>query len=390
MMVFCLRKIKEVKNILMMLHLDSGQLTRVAIVGYGLIGQRHAEVIKDIPGIELVAIVEPDATVSLTSVESFVTIFSDINQMLEQAKPDGVIIASPTKLHASHAGCCVAARVPVLIEKPISNDLNAARKLIADANEANLPLLVGHHRRYNSIIRRAHDLIESGEIGEVRAINAICWFYKPDHYFDSAPWRQKTGAGPVSVNLIHDVDLMRYLCGEVATVQAQFARSRRGFENEDVASAILEFKNGAIATLTVSDSIASPWSWEFSSRENPAFPFTGQSTYFIGGSKGSMSLPNLHVWKHEGGCDWWNPMACEEKEAVHSDPLTNQLVHFRRVILGIESPLVSGIEGTRSLEVIDAIQRAAITGELVQLDVSQGATLISSGLQSPEVIVGSQ
>ncbi len=370
--------------------MHSDQSVKLAIVGFGLIGQRHAEAISVSPRIELTAVVEPENSVSRGAVDSSVAIFAETAQMLEHAKPDGVIIASPTKLHVMHAKLCVEAGIPVLIEKPISDDLAAARHLTKDAAQANVSLLVGHHRRFNPIIKRAHDLIKFGEVGDIRAINSTCWFYKPDYYFENAPWRKKKGAGPVSVNLIHDVDLMRYFCGEIVAVQAQFAGAKRGYENEDLASAILRFASGAIGTVSVSDSIASPWSWEFTSDENPAYPSTQQSTYLIGGTEGSISLPDLHVWRHEGGLDWWNPMRSEQAPSANSDPLINQIIHFRRVILGEEKPLVSGREGTKSLEVIDAIQRAAVTHELVQLEGIHQTNEIEDGLPLTEVINGSE
>jgi len=373
-----------------MIQIDSGQQTTLAIVGFGLIGQRHAEAIETAPRVKLVAVVEPEGSASRAAVDPSVAVFADIAQMLEDTRPDGVIIASPTTLHIVHARQCVASGVPTLMEKPISDDLAAAQELTREAIQTNVDLLVGHHRRFNPIIQRAHDLIRSGAVGDVRAINTICWFYKPDHYFDNAPWRKKKGAGPVSVNLIHDVDLMRYFCGEVIAVQAQFTSSKRGYENEDVASAILRFKSGAIGTVSVSDSIAAPWSWEFTSDENPAYPSTQQSTYFIGGSEGSISVPDLHVWKHQGELDWWNPMQSEREPAKNLDPLVNQIAHFRRVILGLERPLVSGTEGTKSLAVIDAIQRAAVTQELVQLEVRRETSALCGGSPLTEVITSSQ
>lgn len=369
---------------------ETGKLTRLAIVGYGLIGQRHAEVIQSVSGIILVAVVEPEGSISRRSIEPSVPLFSDIDQMLEQANPDGVIIASPTTLHILHAKSCIQKNVPMLIEKPISDDLIAARELTLEAAEKKVALLVGHHRRFNPIIKRSQELIRSGEIGEVRAINAICWFYKPDHYFETAPWRKISGAGPISVNLIHDIDLLRYFCGEVIAVQAQCTSSKRGYENEDLGSAILRFANGAIGTVTVSDSIASPWSWEFTSNENPVYPSTQQSTYFIGGSKGSISIPDMTVWRHEGGQDWWNPMTSEFSRVENIDPLINQIIHFNAVIQGLEPPLVSGFEGVKSLEVIDAIQRAAITHELVQLDGSDKMIKVLDPFPSTELISSSR
>jgi predicted dehydrogenase len=132
-----------------------------------------------------------------------------------------------------------------MIEKPIATSSQEALELVEKAESLDVPVLVGHHRRYNPIIQRANKVITSGEIGKVRAVHANCWFYKSDEYFDEAAWRKKRGAGPISVNLAHDIDLLRYFCGEIDFVQAQTAKSIRGFENEDVAGALLRFRNGA-------------------------------------------------------------------------------------------------------------------------------------------------
>ena len=80
----------------------SDQFIKLAIIGFGLIGQRHAEAIRVSPQVELTAVVEPENSASRSAVDPSVSIFADIAQMLELAKPDGVIIASPTKLHVMH------------------------------------------------------------------------------------------------------------------------------------------------------------------------------------------------------------------------------------------------------------------------------------------------
>ena len=93
------------------------------------------------------------------------------------------------------------------------------------------------------------------------------------------------GAGPIFVNLIHDLDLMNYFFGKVKTVFANICTSKRGFNNEDVSGGILEFKSGIMVTFLCSDSILSPWSWELTARENEVYPNTEETCYFIGGTK---------------------------------------------------------------------------------------------------------
>lgn len=348
--------------------------TRIAVVGFGLIGRRHAEVIRRSPELALCAIVDPSDTGYSDAKSLGVPVFRSLDDMLRTTQPQGVVLATPTPLHLEQGLACVEARCPVLIEKPITVTSADAQTLTDKADAAGVPLLVGHHRRHNGMVQAAKAALTDGAIGDIRAVQATCWFYKPDYYFDAAPWRTQKGAGPISVNLVHDVDLLRYFCGDVDTVQAIAVPSRRGFENEDLATAVLRFGSGAIATISVSDSIVAPWSWELTARENPAYPATAESCYLIGGSKGGLSLPDLRVWRHEQEPDWWTPILAQNLTCQMEDPLAVQMAHFAKVIAGREAPLVSGIEGLKSLEVVEAVALSSATGREVQIQDNRSAS----------------
>lgn len=340
---------------------------RLAVVGAGLVGKRHITAIGQVPGIALMAVVDVSKESQQIAQDQGVAHFASLAELLAHEKPDGIVLSTPTPLHVEQATLCVDHRVPVLIEKPLATSASAAEVLVKHASLHEVPILVGHHRRHNPLIKHAWQLINERRIGDIRAVHAQCWFYKPDHYFAEAPWRTKLGAGPISVNLVHDVDLLRYLCGEVITVSAQSSASSRGFENEEVAAAVLTFANGAIGTITVSDGVVSPWSWELTSREYPIYPVTDQSCYHIGGSEGSLSIPDLTLWNQNGKNDWWAPINATSMPRESSDPLVNQMEHFGRVIRGAESPLVSGEEGLRTLRVIEAIENSARTGKTISV-----------------------
>ena len=132
--------------------------------------------------------------------------------------------------------------------------------------------------------------------------------------------------------------------------------------------ALLTFQSGAIATISVADTIAAPWSWELTARENPAYPATNESCYLIGGSRGSLSIPDLRIWSHEAEPDWWTPISAKTLIAEGGDPLSVQAMHFAKVIKGREAPIVSGFEGLQSLRVVEAIQKAADTGEAIEIN----------------------
>lgn len=341
--------------------------TRIAVVGFGLVGRRHVDVLNSSPGVAVSSVVEANESGRQEAVNMDIPVFETLEEMFAVDKPDGVLLATPTPLHVDQGMMCIQHGCPTLIEKPISVTSSEALQLTNAAELAGVPLLVGHHRRHNGMVQAAKDALNQGLVGDVRGIQTTCWFYKPDYYFEEAPWRKKKGAGPISVNLVHDVDLLRHFCGEVLTVQALSVPSRRGFENEDLASAVLTFESGAVATISVSDSIVAPWSWELTSRENPRYPATNESCYLIGGSEGALSLPDLRVWRHEGGPDWWSPINAQVLTCDTRDPLVTQMDHFAQVIRGEASPLVSGIEGLKSLEVVEAIALSTERGQSVSI-----------------------
>ncbi len=341
---------------------------KISLAGAGLIGRRHIEVMQGaVNDMELDSIVDPTEEGKAYAHSLGVKWFSSLKEMLNTAKPDGVILATPNQVHVENGLECIAAGCPILVEKPIATTFEEAQQLIEAAELANVPVLVGHHRRHNHLIQKARQIIKDGELGQLTTVHASCWFYKPEEYF-APEWRRKIGAGPILVNTIHDVDLLRYLCGDVESVQAIASNNVRKFETEDTAAVLIKFKSGALGTLSVTDAVQSPWSWEMTSGENPDFSATPESCYMIGGTKGSLSVPDIRLWKHESGGHWKSPISAKSFSKSNVDPLLSQINHFINVIKGSEEPLISAEEGMKSLCVVEAIQRSATSGEMVLLD----------------------
>ena len=341
--------------------------TRLAICGLGLVGVRHVAAALQLESVEFVAAADPSTEAKKKAGEFGLPVCDTLDQLFQDHAFDGLILATPTPLHAPQAIQAIKAGCPLLIEKPIATQAEEARGFVEQAEASSVPILIGHHRRHNPLIQAAKAAIDEGVIGDIKSAQSLCWFYKPNAYFDAAPWRKEVGAGPISVNLVHDVDLLRHLCGDVVSLVASKVPSQRGYENEELASALLTFENGALGTLSVSDSIVSPWSWEMTSKEYPIYPVTGQSCYQIGGSLGALSIPDLTLWRHEGKPDWWTSMQQEVLNRQDADPLVLQLQHFCDLIQRRCQPLVSGREGLKSLQVIEAIARSADTGERISL-----------------------
>jgi len=345
---------------------EPGKPFRIAVAGAGLIGRRHVQAVDRCGTAIVSAIVDPAPAAQDFAGSIGCDWYASVADMLDASPPDGVIIATPNQMHVDNGLACVRARVPVLVEKPIADNAASAAQLVDEAAGLNVPVLVGHHRRHNPLIDAARQQIESGSIGDIVAVHAACWLYKPDDYFNVA-WRTRQGAGPVFINLIHDIDLLRYLVGEVVSVQAAESAHARKHDVEDTAAIIVGFANGALGTISVSDSIVAPWSWELTAAENPAYPETGESCYFIGGTRGSLEIPRGKIWSQDGERSWWQPINQTVYETEPHDPLDEQIEHFCKVIAGAEQPIVSGLEGLKSLKVIEAIKASARDGKRIDL-----------------------
>ena len=136
---------------------------------------------------------------------------------------------------------------------------------------------------------------------------------------------------------------------------------------EDTAVILLRFENGVLGTITVSDVIVAPWSWELTTDENPAYPQAGEACYQIGGTHASMTIPYLDVWYNNEERGWCEPIHQERIRVDQADPLALQIRHFCQVIRGEEAPHVSGREGLNTLKVIAAVKQAAEIGQLIHI-----------------------
>ncbi len=340
--------------------------TKLAVLGAGLIGQRHIDHVLHVPEAELTAIVDPSAAGQEIAAAKGVAWFPDFRSLLVAQKPDGIIAATPKQLHVANGLEAIAAGIPILLEKPIADDVASAEVLVAAAETSGVALLIGHHRRHNPIIQKAKTIIDAGKLGRIVSVHGFFWLTKPDDYFE-IPWRREKGAGPVLTNLIHDIDLLRYLCGDVVAVQAMESNAIRSHVVEETSVLLLKFASGALGTVNISDTIVGPWSWEQTTGENKAYPQTDQTCYHIGGTLGSLTVPKLEVWTNDNRPSWLEPLRAERLYTVDIDPLRLQIQHFCRVIGGEEKPLVSGREGLNTLKVIEAAKAAARSGHLTMI-----------------------
>lgn len=340
----------------------------LAIAGAGLIGRTHARTIAARKGARLVAMADPSPQAAATAREFGAAWYPSLEAMLDAERPEGVILATPNALHVSGALACIARGVPALVEKPVADTLAEAERLCAAVAAHDVPVLVGHHRRHSPILREAAAVVASGRLGRLVAVSGSATFRKPDSYFEQAPWRRDVGGGPILINMVHEVDNLRALAGDIVEVQAMASNAARGFVVEDTVAISLRFASGALGSFLLSDVAASPRSWEQTSGENPSYDHhADEDCYLLAGERGSLAVPTMRLRAYEGEASWWKPLVTTHLDLPEADPIALQLDHFCRVVRREAAPQVSVDDARRTLAVTLAIAEAAQTRRPVSL-----------------------
>src|SRR2546421_209276 len=131
---------------------------RIAVAGAGAIGKRHIEEIDSSDKAELSSIVDPGPAGPGLAEKYGVALYPSLAELFEKDKPAGIILATPNQMHVEGGLECVAAGVPVIVEKPIGDSVESAPRLVEAGEQAGVPVLTGHHRNYSPIMSKAREI----------------------------------------------------------------------------------------------------------------------------------------------------------------------------------------------------------------------------------------
>ncbi|KAI5923218.1 hypothetical protein F4810DRAFT_669416 [Camillea tinctor] len=361
---------------------------RVAVVGVGLIGPRHARTVVNAGrDVVLCAIVDPAPAGKSLAEELGVLHFGSVEEMLqsltEERQPDAAIICTPNHTHVSVTKELSSAGIHVLVEKPISSDIPSGQELLAHLQSLpnhGVKVLVGHHRRFNPYMVAAKRVLSSGRLGSLLAINGLWTIYKPAEYFiPPIEWHASKAGGVVLINMVHEVDLLHFLFGPISRVHAEKITSQRGHEAEEGAALTFRFRSGLVGTFLLSDHTPSPYNFESGTGENPLIPKTGQDFYRVFGTDGSLSVPDMTIWSYgkseppdqetsHKSKSWHSPLLQETMPITESIPFVQQLEHFVRVIHGEEEPSCTAQAGLAALVVCQSIRDALEGNTTVEIE----------------------
>ncbi|TXK84154.1 Gfo/Idh/MocA family protein [Paenibacillus sp. N3.4] len=335
-----------------------------AIIGVGVIGSMHAKWLQEIERAKLIAVCDINPAKAKEIGERYgCDYYSDLNDMLSRPDIDIVHVCTPSGMHSEHTIACARAGKHIISEKPIDTTVAKAEEMVAECRKAGVKLaVISQHRFQDSTVQVKQEL-DAGRFGTLIAgTGAINW-YRSQEYYDSGEWRgtwELDGGGALMNQGVHTVDVLQYLMGPVESVTAYCKTAGHDrIEVEDIAVAILKFRNGAIGTLL-----------------GTTCAYPGLSARIeVFGKDGSAVIQSDKL-VHQKFRDESNQ---ENNEAVQAGTgaanpsaidVGGHMFQIRDMIAAIEEdrePKMNGEDGLRPLRIILAVYESARTGREVTL-----------------------
>jgi UDP-N-acetyl-2-amino-2-deoxyglucuronate dehydrogenase len=339
----------------------TGRDLRFALIGCGRVSSRHIEAVSEVPGAHWVAVcdTDPDALEPAAS-KLAVTGYSDYDDLLRESDPDVVVLATPSGLHPDQTVRAAEAGVHVLTEKPMATRWSDGQRMVRACETNRTALFVTKQHRYNPVVRRLRQAIDDDRFGRIFAVHLNLLWTRPQAYYDMAAWRGTWAldGGALMNQAIHYVDLLQWLIGPVANVHAFTATLDRRIEVEDTAAVNLQWRSGAIGSMTVT---------------MLTHPKNLEASITIVGERGTVRLGGVACNRVEHW-EFAEPIAADADvraeewgDGVYGNghvPLYQNVVETLR---GNPRPVVDGAEGLKSLEIIVAAYRSAQEARRVSL-----------------------
>jgi UDP-N-acetyl-2-amino-2-deoxyglucuronate dehydrogenase len=336
----------------------------VGLIGAGNISDAHARAVSEIPGAAVAAVFGSTlARAAPLAARHGATAYGSLDDFLAHRPMDIVAIGSPSGLHAEQGIAAARHGLHVLVEKPIDVTVAKADLLIAAAAQARVTLGVIFQDRLKPDVLRLKALVEQGRLGSPILATAQVKWYRPPSYYRDSRWRGTRaldGGGALMNQGVHTVDLLLWLFGPVRRVFARIATELHAIEVEDTAVAAIEFANGALGTI------------EATTAAYPGYARRLQLT----GSNGTATLEGdelvaLDLLDAPAAAGVTRGATAPENAAspVVTDVSAHRAVFedFIRAATQGGRPCCDGVEGRRSVELIEAIYRASRTNEPADL-----------------------
>jgi UDP-N-acetyl-2-amino-2-deoxyglucuronate dehydrogenase len=348
-------------------------MTRLGVIGCGAIHATHCEAINSIDGASLAAVYDEDSERAIAAGERFgVAPATSLDDLFDRV--DAVNVCVPSGLHGQIGEIAARAGKHVLVEKPVEVTYEAARSLVDTCRAAGVNLGTISQHRFADDVRRLRDAAQGGELGPLIEGDMYNKWYRTQAYYDSGDWRgtwKLDGGGCLMNQGVHYVDLLQWIMGGVRSVQAQTRTVGHDIEVEDVATALVEFKNGAIGVIQGATAVYPGLAEriEIHGRYGTAILEADRLKYWnvdqeaaaeglYGGGVNAQPTPNVQL--HD-------PVDTEgtgasDPSAIWGHQHRMQIEDFVQSIVDCRPPAVTGEMAIEPLKVILAIYRSAREG----------------------------
>lgn len=333
---------------------------KFAVVGCGRISKNHLEAIKAIPEAELLAVCDIEFDRAAAAASTYgCQAYMDIPSMLQQTKPDVVAICTPSGLHPTHGILAAQAGCHVICEKPMGLTLESADNLITACKVHNRHLFVVKQNRLNPTMQLLKKAVDKGRFGKLYLAQANVLWNRPQSYYDQAAWRGTWAldGGAFMNQASHYVDSLQWLLGDPRYVVAATNTLGRSIEAEDTGSAVIEFKNGAIGSITVT---------------MLTYPKNLEGSITLIGEKGTVKVGGFALNKFEhwdfqdyDDDDKYVQDCCYTPPNVYGFGHAAYYQNVMDVLQNKAAPDTDGLAGRKSLEIILGIYLAADSGTAI-------------------------
>ncbi|HUU28947.1 MAG TPA: Gfo/Idh/MocA family oxidoreductase [archaeon] len=355
-------------------------MLKFALIGCGRISRKHISALGEIKGAELAAVCDIIEERAKRAAQTLgVPFYTDYHQMLEREKVDVVNILTPSGLHGKHALDIVRYGKHIVVEKPMALTLEQADKMIEACDRAGVKLFVVKQNRYNLAVQQLMKAIGQGRFGKMVLGTVRVRWCREQPYYDMDPWRGTWAmdGGVLTNQASHHIDLLEWCMGDVESVFAKTATRLVDIEVEDTGVAILRFTSGALGIIEATTATR---------------PRDLEGSISILGERGSVEIAGFAV----NEIRTWNFADENEQDKIIKTEFSQNppdvygfghKLFLENVIQSIKSGtrgLVDGLEGRKSLELINAIYESVETGKEVWLKFCPRKCRLGRGPGAPE------
>jgi scyllo-inositol 2-dehydrogenase (NAD+) len=323
---------------------------RAAVIGCGGLGRHQAHLVQGIEGVELAAVCDVDrASAEAVAAERGCRAYESYPDLLAQEKDlDAVLVVTPTYTHKDLCVAVARAGCHIFCEKPMALRLPECDVMLQSAESHGVKLMIGFVRRFQPVFAEMKRRVEAGDLGPLKMLYTLRMGGRPPA--GVGEWRkERRKVGGLFSAFIHEVDLLRWIGGEVHDV--------RGVDNfgtfpdtdvEDNLFMTLTFDSGAVGSLNSSQ----------------VYPI-GAYDFGVAGTKGALQyggdVNTLRVAAHGG--------PTEKVTLDPNDALRLELEEFFTALREDREPCITGLDGKKALEIVLAAYRSAEDGKIVRLPI---------------------